>query len=160
MYLSASLPSCPATKPTPPPLAVAADGTLYTGSYQTGALWQIDTDGKTHGIPGAAQRIGSVSGLDWADGALYILDRITPLDAQGAIIWRYMNGELETLARIPPGRANGVMLPDDIAIDSAGSVYISDRDPPRVLRLDRGRRRHDHLLAAWLRRRSAHRTGL
>ena len=126
----------PGDEAYPAALAVADDGALYSGSYQTGALWQIDAEGKAHEILGSSQRIGSVSGLDWADGALYILDRITPLDAQGAVIWRYANGELESLARIPPGRAKGVMLPDDIAIDSAGGIYISDRDPPRALRLD------------------------
>ena len=84
---------------------------LYTGSYKTGALWAIDPAGTVRAIPTAEERIGSVSGLDTADGALYILDRITPLDAQGAVVWRYAADQLEMLVHIPPGHMNGVMLP-------------------------------------------------
>ncbi|MCY4466651.1 MAG: SMP-30/gluconolactonase/LRE family protein [Chloroflexi bacterium] len=118
----------------PAALAWAQDGTVYTGSYKTGALWAIDPAGAVREIPGSTERIGSVSGLDSADGALYILDRITPLDAQGAIIWRYEGSSLEAIVEIPPGLYEGVMLPDDIAVDRDGIIYISDRDPPRVLR--------------------------
>ncbi|MXX51775.1 MAG: hypothetical protein F4136_10220 [Chloroflexi bacterium] len=124
----------PSDEAYPAALALAQDGTVYTGSYKTGALWAIDPAGTAREIPTAAGRIGSVSGLGYADDALYILDRISPLDAQGAVVWRYAEGSLEQVVAIPPGRINGVMLPDDIALDRAGSIYISDRDPPRVLR--------------------------
>ena len=118
----------------PAALARAADGALYTGSYQTGALWSIAA-GRVHEIPHSRQRIGSVSGLDIApDGALFILDRIKPLEAQGAVIWRYAAGDLSPIAQIPNDKTIGLVLPDDIAIDSAGFIYISDRDPPRVWR--------------------------
>ena len=118
----------PADDAYPAALAIAADGTLYTGSYQSGALWAVSPAGKIREIPGSRERIGSVTGLDVAaDGALYILDRIAPLDAQGAIIWRYAAGELQSLAAIPNDAAAGVLLPDDIALDSAGRIYISDR---------------------------------
>ena len=124
----------PSDEAYPAALAVAADGMLYSGSYQTGALWAIDPAGTVREILTADEGIGSVSGLDAADGALYILDRITPLDAQGAVVWRYAGGRLESIMDIPPGRVDGVMLPDDIAVDRDGIIYISDRDPPRVLR--------------------------
>ena len=117
----------------PAALAIAADGTLYTGSYQTGAIWSIALDRAIHEIADARQRIGSVSGLDIApDGALFILDRIKPLEAQGAVIWRYAGGELHPIVRIPA--ESGLTLPDDIAIDHAGFIYISDRNPPRIWR--------------------------
>lgn len=124
----------PGDEAYPAALALAQDGTLYTGSYKTGALWAIEPAGTVREIPTADERIGSVSGLDAADGALYILDRITPLDAQGAVVWRYAGDRLESIVEIPPGRVDGVMLPDDIAVDRDGIIYISDRDPPRVLR--------------------------
>lgn len=124
----------PGAEAYPAALALAQDGTLYTGSYATGALWAIDPAGNVREIPKADEQIGSVSGLDTADGALYILDRVTPLDAQGAVVWRYHAGSLASVVEIPPGRVDGVMLPDDLAVDRDGSIYISDRNPPRVLR--------------------------
>lgn len=119
----------------PAALALAEDGTLYTGSYQTGAIWSISTDGFIRELAGTRNRIGSVSGLDVAaDGALIILDRIQALDAKGAVIWRYADGELSSIVRIPNDPASGLVLPDDIALDGAGLMYISDRDPPRIWR--------------------------
>ncbi len=119
----------------PAALAIAADGTLYTGSYQSGALWQVSPAGAVREIPGAREHIGSVTGLDLAaDGALYILDRVTPLDARGAVVWRYAADELSALVEIPPDPAVGLMLPDDIALDSDLRIYISDREPARVWR--------------------------
>lgn len=112
----------------PAALAIDAAGTLYTGSYQSGALWSISPAGDVREIPGSRERIGSVSGLDWApDGALYILDRIAPLDAQGAAVWRVVDGELASLFAIAYPSFSAGLLPDDIAVDSAGRIYISDR---------------------------------
>ena len=62
-----------------------------------------------------------------SDGALYILDRIAPLDARGAIIWRYAAGELSRLFEIRYDAFFGGVLPDDIAVDADERIYISDR---------------------------------
>jgi len=119
----------------PAALAIAADGTVYSGSYQTGALWSISPEGIVAEIADSRDRIGSVTGLDVApDGALYILDRIAALESKGAILWRYQVGVLQSVVQIPADRSIGLQLPDDIAVDSAGQIYISDRDPPRVWR--------------------------
>ena len=119
----------------PAALAIGSDGTLYTGSYQSGALWAISRGGDISEIPGSRARIGSVTGLASApagtpdgtsdgtsDGTLYILDRITPLDAKGAMLWRYAHGMLDALQEI-----SDLALPEDIAVDSAGTIYLSDR---------------------------------
>ena len=117
----------PADDAYPAALAISADGTVYTGSYQTGALWSISPEGDVREISGARDRIGSVTGLDVApDGALYILDRIAALEAKGAVLWRYAAGELESLFQIPHFEYRG-FLPDDIAVDKAGNIFISDR---------------------------------
>ncbi len=123
----------------PAALAIGGDGRLYTGSYQSGALWAISRDGVLSEIPGSRERIGSVTGLDAApDGALYILDRITPLDAKGAVVWRYADGELKAVVDIPNDEAKGLVLPEDIAVDSAALIYISDRKTGRVWRYTAG----------------------
>ena len=84
--------------------------------------------GSVREIAGSRERIGSVSGLDIAaDGALYILDRIAPLDVTGAVIWRYADGELALLFEIRYDAFLGGVLPDDIAVDADDRIYISDR---------------------------------
>ena len=119
----------------PAALALGPDGTLYTGSYQSGALWSISREGAISEIEGSRDRIGSVTGLDVApDGALLVLDRVSALDAKGAVIWRYAEGELSTIVEIPHDEEIGVVLPEDIAVDGAGTVYISDRKTGRVWR--------------------------
>jgi sugar lactone lactonase YvrE len=119
----------------PAALAITDEGMLYTGSYKTGAIWSITSDGFITEIAEARDQIGAVSGLDIApDGALIILDRIDALDTQGAIIWRYADGELSTIVKIPSDETIGIVLPDDIAVDDAGFIYITDRDPARVWR--------------------------
>ena len=112
----------------PAALAIDADGRLYTGSYQSGALWSISPDGAVRELPGSRERIGSVTGLDVApDGALYVLDRIAPLNAEGGIVWRYAAGDWALLFEIKSEAFVGGVLPDDIAVDEAGRIYISDR---------------------------------
>ncbi len=112
----------------PAALAIDADGKLYTGSYATGAIWSISPAGDVRELPGSRERIGSVTGLDLApDGALYVLDRIAPLDAQGALVWRYFTSQLERLFDISPNPSTGGPLADDIAVDKRGLIYISDR---------------------------------
>ncbi len=134
----------------PAALAIDADGRLFTGSYQTGALWMISPSGAVREIPEARERIGSVSGLEFApDGALYILDRVAPLDATGAVVWRYAGGELTRRFDIrSEGFYEGV-LPDDIAVDDAGRVYISDRLGHVLRYSDAGEPLDEHDGAYW-----------
>lgn len=119
----------------PAALAISADGTLYTGSYQSGTLWKISADRVISEVAGTRYAIGSVSGLEVApDGSLLVLDRIVPLDAQGAIIWRISEDTLSQVVKIPHDESIGVVLPDDITVDSEGRIYITDRKPARIWR--------------------------
>lgn len=111
----------------PAALAIAPDGTLYTGSYQSGALWRLTPQGDVIEVPSARPMVGSLSGLDIGpDGVLYILDRIAPLTAEGAIIWRLeADDSLTRVFQFSKGEDAGGF--DDIAVDNEGRIYISDR---------------------------------
>ena len=57
----------------PAALASAPDGTLFTGSFASGAIWRIDAGGRAYEIPGTRDALYSVSGLTLERGwhALY-----------------------------------------------------------------------------------------
>ncbi len=109
----------------PAALASAPNGTLFTGSFASGALWRIDARGGAHEIPGARATLYSVSGLTVAaDGTLYIVDGAIGAgqgSADPAIYTLSSAGELRRFASVP-----AMQLPDDIALDAAGNVYVSD----------------------------------
>lgn len=91
----------------PSAIATAPDGTVYTGSYETGAVWAIDpakpvqaiTDAVAavaadapfiREIEGSRDQVGSVRGLTVApDGTLYILDGVfSDPRGQGGKVWQ------------------------------------------------------------------------
>jgi sugar lactone lactonase YvrE len=119
----------------PPTVAAAADGTVYTGSYATGAIWQIATDGGVSEVANTSERIGSVSGITVAaDGSLLVVDAgdSDPRTAGGAL-WRVTSaGDITALAGITDAR--GFVAPDDVAVDAAGNIYLSDRGRSEVWR--------------------------
>lgn len=122
----------------PSSVAVDAAGTLYTGSYATGAVWSVDAQGTITTLPDTETRIGSIIGLDVAeDGALYILDRVDPAPEtiNGAIIWRYADNRLERVTEIPAEGDASVLLPNAIAVDSLERLYVVDLVQDRVLRI-------------------------
>ena len=109
----------------PAALASAPDGTLFTGSFASGAIWQIDASGRAYEIPGTREALYSVSGLTLsADGTLYILDGAIGAgqgNADPAIYTLSTAGELRRFASV-----SDAQLPDDIAVDAVGHVYVSD----------------------------------
>ncbi|MCY4009509.1 MAG: hypothetical protein OXF22_07140 [Anaerolineaceae bacterium] len=114
----------------PAALAIAADGTLYSGSFASGAIWRIDASGRAHEIPGTRATLYSVSGLTIApDGTLYILDGAIGAgqgSADPAIYTLSPSGTLAADALTRIARVTDGQLPDDIAVDAAGNVYVSD----------------------------------
>lgn len=122
----------------PSTVAASTDGTLYTGSYATGEIWSIDSGGNPTSLPESAATIGSVAGLDVAeDGTLYILDGIdaVPETQDGAIVWRYVDGNFENVAEIPPQGDVAIGLPTALAVDALERVYVVDLANSRVLRI-------------------------
>ncbi|MBL8155569.1 MAG: hypothetical protein JNM70_15405 [Anaerolineae bacterium] len=122
----------------PAVVTVATDGRVYTGSYATGALWVITADGQTvTEIPGSRDAIGAVAGLGLGlDGSLFIVDQVDtdPATTGGDVKHLAPDGTLNLFAAAPD--AQGFLIPDDVAVDSSGYVYISDRGRDRVFRFN------------------------
>ncbi len=119
----------------PAAIAVDGDGTVYTGSFVTGAIWTLSLDGTVNEIPNTREQIGSVSGLTvGADGDLIVIDQ---LDADtvtmgGNIQQVSADGTIQPFADgIVP---DGFLLPDDVASDAQGNIYVSDRGRGEIWR--------------------------
>jgi sugar lactone lactonase YvrE len=121
----------------PAAVAVAPDGRVYTGSYVTGAVWSMDSTGEVTELPGTRDSIGAVSGLTIAlDGTIFVVDQ---LDADtrtlgGALKRIATDGTVSDFATINDER--GFVLPDDVSLDSQGSIYITDRGRGEIWRFD------------------------
>jgi sugar lactone lactonase YvrE len=121
----------------PAAVAVAADGRVYTGSFKTGVLWVIDSSGKVTEIPGSRDQIGAVAGLTVApDGTVYIVDQndSDPYTNGGSLKRLTADGTINDFASI--NDEQGLVTPDDVTLDTAGHVYVSDRGRDAVWRFD------------------------
>ncbi len=120
----------------PAALVVGADGTVYSGSYVTGALWAIDAEGQASEIPGTREAIGAVAGLAVApDGSILIVDQNDADPRTGGGDLKRLSPDkttVTTFATIPAG----FIAPDDVTVDAAGFVYVSDRGRDEVWLFD------------------------
>jgi sugar lactone lactonase YvrE len=120
------------------PASVTVGGdAVTTGSYVTGTIWEINSDGTVREIPGTRDAIGSVVGLATGpDGTIYIVDQIDadPRTGGGDVKRLQTDSTLSNFADIPDER--GFVAPDDVTVDSQGNVYVSDRGRDEVWRFD------------------------
>jgi streptogramin lyase len=114
----------------PSAVAAAPDGTVYTGSYATGAVWRITPEGAVSEIPGTRDRIGALIGLIVAaDGTLLVVDQLdTDPRSSGGIVFTLRDNTLSVFAE------PGFIAPNDIAVDGQGRVYVSDSGSNQVWR--------------------------
>ena len=111
----------------PPAVAVAPDGTVYTGSYASGAVWAIESDGSVTELPNTREAIGAVTGLAVApDGAVLVVDQgdTDPRTAGGVVQRITQDGVISVYADIADER--GFVAPNDIIFDSSGAFYVTD----------------------------------
>ncbi|MCA9885296.1 MAG: SMP-30/gluconolactonase/LRE family protein [Anaerolineae bacterium] len=113
----------------PSTLAIADDGTLYTASYKTGAIWAITPDGTIREVPNTRERLGAVIALAIGpDGNLYALDHTDPIAIQGGILWHITpDGDIHHSLVLAETDQTNVRFFDDLAVDSDGHVFISER---------------------------------
>ena len=71
--------------------------------------------------------LSSPDGLLWSEGRLFIADE------GGSAVRVWANGQLRTLA----DRASGLSSPEDLALSSDGTLYVSDDDTGGVWRIGR-----------------------
>lgn len=119
----------------PPTVAVAPDGTVYTGSYASGAIWSISADGTTiTELPDTRDVIRAVSALAFTpDGSLLVVDQEdTDPRSAGGLLWRIRDGAITPFGDIP----DGFIAPNDLAVDAAGRVYVSDPGLNQVWRFE------------------------
>ena len=119
----------------PAAVAVAPDGRVYTGSYKSGAMWVIDPNGQPTEIPGSRESIGAVAGLTVAaDGTVYIVDQLDtdPATSGGSLKRLKADGTISAFGTAPDER--GFVIPERVAVDKAGQVYVSDRGRDEVWR--------------------------
>ncbi len=121
----------------PAALAVTADGRVYTGSYKTGKLWVITPQGEVTAVATKGETLHAITGLTAAaDGSLYIVDQ-TDADPRtdGGNVKR-MSPDGTVTAFATTADESGFISPDDVALDAAGNVYVSDRARAEVWRFN------------------------
>ncbi len=119
----------------PSTVAVSADGTVYTGSFASGAVWAIPSDGGTVlELPNTRANIGAVMGLAITPaGDLLIVDQNdTDPRTVGGVVWRWREGDVRFFAEIPDDR--GFVAPNDITLDAQGRAYVTDSGRNEVWR--------------------------
>jgi len=116
----------------PASVAVAPDGTVYTGSFATGAIWGITPSGTVKEVPGTRDTIGAVMGLAVApDGSLLVVDQLdTDPRSSGGKILRVQNGT------VTPFTDAKFVSPMDVTLDAAEHVYVTDSGTNQVWRFD------------------------
>ncbi|QPC83561.1 SMP-30/gluconolactonase/LRE family protein [Phototrophicus methaneseepsis] len=124
----------------PSSLALAEDGTLYTASYQSGTVWAISPEGEVTELASTRDQIGAVIAIEIApDGTLYALDHSDPIAVQGGVLWHISGpGYLSEAVTLPVADGATPLFFDDLAIDSDGTVYISERVEDRIWRWQPG----------------------
>lgn len=120
----------------PTGLAAGDDGYLYVSDTHNGIIWKINTDGLA---TKAAEKLNDPMGICWKNGTLYIAEtganRIVKL-VRGKVSEVAGSGE--------DGYADGAVgaakfsLPQGVAADSDGTIYVADTGNSTVRRIRNG----------------------
>ncbi|MFN8377950.1 MAG: SMP-30/gluconolactonase/LRE family protein [Anaerolineae bacterium] len=121
----------------PPAVAFGADGTLFTGSFASGTVWAISSDGsQIIEVSGTRDGIGSVSAIaTLPDGTLLVLDvnDTDPRTAGGQVV-RVQNGTIIPYAA--PADDRGFVSPNDMVVTPDGVLFVTDGGRNEVWRFE------------------------
>jgi sugar lactone lactonase YvrE len=121
----------------PAAVTTLPDGTVLAGSFKSGTIWGITPDGTVNEVGNSRNEIGAVSGLAvGTDGTVYIVDQddADPRTSGGSLKRMAADGTITHFAGIADER--GFVSPDDVTVDAAGNVYVSDRGRDEVWRFN------------------------
>lgn len=121
----------------PSAVAVAPDGTVYTASFATGAVWAISPEAEVRELADTRNSFASVAGITVGpNGEVYVIARAQahPLSAGGSIQRISLDGQIRLFAAIQDEQ--GFMFPDDLTFDADGNLYVTDRGRSEIWRFD------------------------
>ncbi len=131
-----SLSELPGDRAYPEALTIGPDGNIYVASFCTGDIWQITPAGEHQTwLRGGEGNIQAASGLAFApNGALYVIDRgdCSPREGESSI--KRISPDRQTIETV--GDINENDIPNALAFDSAGTLYLTDTQHGTVRRLN------------------------
>jgi sugar lactone lactonase YvrE len=139
----------------PAGVAVADDNTVFVSDLGSHSVWRVDTSGTMTTVAGTGREgfggdggpateatLGHPSGVAIGpDGAVYIADtdnnRIRRVDPDGTITTVAGTGDERFTSDEVPARQSALALPQGVAVDTDGALYIADTNNHRIRKIDR-----------------------
>lgn len=131
-----TLEELPGKKAYPDALTIGPDRNIYVGSFCTGEIWRLTPEGTRSTFVGAG-KIKAVAGLAFApNGWLYVADRGDCDPRRGVSKLKRISPDGKTIEQI--GRIDEEDIPNALAFDRDGVLYITDTQHSNIRRLNQG----------------------
>ncbi|PJF39389.1 MAG: hypothetical protein CUN55_14480, partial [Phototrophicales bacterium] len=125
----------PGKRAYPDSITIGPDGNLYVSSYCEGDIWRITPDGQLDVYFDGDDGIGAASGLAFApDGMLYVIDGGDCSPRKWSATLKRIAPETKTVERVT--NIGTEDLPNALAFDADGNLYVSDSRTGAIRRLE------------------------
>lgn len=125
----------PGDRAYPDSISVGPDGNLYVSSYCEGDIWRITPDGELTIYFDGEDGIGAASGIAFApDGSLWVIDGGSCSPRSWSATLKRIEPNGEDVARV--SNIGSEDLPNALAFDSEGNLYLTDSRDGSIRRLD------------------------
>ena len=126
----------PGDRAYPEAITIGPDRNIYVGSFCTGDIWQITPEGERElWSKGGEDRIRAASGMIFGpDGSLYVADHgdCNPRRSTSSLKRISADGEIVEVI----GNINENDIPNSLAFDSEGILYLTDTQNGTIRRLN------------------------